>query len=531
MSISRYDIPMGHYVDDFPSAFDKINVPENNPVAAGVQHNELYGRNSHCNFGIQEHDIVDFCPGCSDLSNSRPGWKHPDCQKMLSQHDIARILDIYTMYTKEIQCHICHEYFQLHTLTEVEHDVFVCDTCFEDNYFVCDRCGNILPIEEQSDDDETFCESCMAEHVGACEDCGEIIFDDEDYFSDDNHILCDSCADNYTMPCSWCGNRYHIDDISSDDCGTHLCPECQENACSCDSCGRYVTDENIYVYHDEYYCHDCYEDLREHCQHIHGYGWEPENYVFLKAQDQSDMEYDTFYGLELEIDTDENRFDAMVNCATELNDVYKDILWMTTDGSLSRCGIELKTMPATFDYHMQELPWKDILHICKSHGYESHSCGTCGLHIHISKTAFGHMRSMQDGNIAKFLYLMEKFWDQMIIFSRRTPANMSRWARKYDLANVSSTQSISEEAYNKNHCERHHCVNLLRSETVEVRIFRGTLNASTVKAAIQLCDMMRMICMTASLEEIHSMTWNVFKNYAQADRYSELVGYLEKREL
>jgi hypothetical protein len=140
---------------------------------------------------------------------------------------------------------------------------------------------------------------------------------------------------------------------------------------------------------------------------------------------------------------------------------------------------------------------------------------------------------MQDGNIAKFLYIMEKFWPQMVKFSRRTGNSMDRWARKYNLANTQDTSAITEEAYNKNYDERHHCINLLRTDTVEVRIFRGTLNSYTLKASIQLCELMRSIAMDSRLDDIHNMSWDDFKNMAsnEPDKYPELLGYFDRRHL
>ena len=48
--------------------------------------------------------------------------------------------------------------------------------------------------------------------------------------------------------------------------------------------------------------------------------------------------------------------------------------------------MELVTHPMTLEYHLNEMPWEEVLRKAQSMGYLSHAAGTCGLHVHISRS-------------------------------------------------------------------------------------------------------------------------------------------------
>ncbi len=72
------------------------------------------------------------------------------------------------------------------------------------------------------------------------------------------------------------------------------------------------------------------------------------------------------------------------------------------DGSLED-GFEIVTHPMSLEYHEKHMPWAAVLQEAVSMGYRSHQAGTCGLHIHVSRSAFGRIPSAQDIVIARIL--------------------------------------------------------------------------------------------------------------------------------
>lgn len=54
------------------------------------------------------------------------------------------------------------------------------------------------------------------------------------------------------------------------------------------------------------------------------------------------------------------------------------------------------------------MPWEHLCGAALSMGYVSHQASTCGLHVHISRQAFGKTEQSQDTAIARVLYFFEK---------------------------------------------------------------------------------------------------------------------------
>src|SRR5690606_18501549 len=105
-------------------------------------------------------------------------------------------------------------------------------------------------------------------------------------------------------------------------------------------------------------------------------------------------------------------YDDMEAVAVELSSQHKEI-YCKEDASTD--GFEIVTHPCTVDYLLNNFDWKGLTSYLLSEGYVSHSTRygvSCGLHIHVSRKYFGEDYEIQDGNIAKLLYLVEKFWPQ-----------------------------------------------------------------------------------------------------------------------
>jgi len=193
------------------------------------------------------------------------------------------------------------------------------------------------------------------------------------------------------------------------------------------------------------------------------------------------------------------------------------------DGSLNN-GFEIVTHPMTLDYHITKMPWANVLNEAKRIGYLSHQAGTCGLHVHINRSAFGSTEKEQDEVIARILYFFEKHWEELLKFSRRTHKQL-QWANRYGLKE--HPQEILKHA--KGDQERYTCVNLTNYHTIEFRVFRGTLKLNTLLATLQLLDRICDVALSFTDEEIKNMSWTTFA--AGCSHLPELVQYLKERRL
>jgi hypothetical protein len=159
-------------------------------------------------------------------------------------------------------------------------------------------------------------------------------------------------------------------------------------------------------------------------------------------------------------------------------------------------------------------------------GYRSHQAGTCGLHIHVSRRAFGEEEEAQDACIARILYFVEKHWEELLKFSRRTSYQLERWAARYGYKD--QPREILSHAKSGAHRCRYTCVNLENAHTIEFRLFRGTLRWNTLIATLQLVDRICDAAIFLSDSDLKELSWTTFVSRCQEP---ELVQYLKERRL
>lgn len=346
-----------------------------------------------------------------------------------------------------------------------------------------------------------------------CSHCGAVI-DTDDYEEVNGQIVCSDCVENHTTVCDCCGERIWSDDAEGDEY-TYLCSYCYQNHYTrCSNCDSLIHNDDAYRLDGEDYCHECYDEERDKCQHIHDYGYKPEPIFYGDSN--------RYFGVELEIDgagKDDEYAEEMLDIAN--ND--GEYIYIKSDGSLDD-GMELVSHPMTLDYH-KDYCWSDIMRKAVSLGYRSHQTSTCGLHIHINRTAFSDNREEQDEVISHILYFVEHHWNEMLKFSRRSEYTMNRWAARYGYEHT--PKAIMDKAKKGNN-GRYAAVNLCNYHTVEFRMFRGTLKYNTFIAAIELVNRICDVAMYNTDDSIAKISWSDFV----ADiTEPELIQYLKERQL
>ena len=81
------------------------------------------------------------------------------------------------------------------------------------------------------------------------------------------------------------------------------------------------------------------------------------------------------------------------------------------------------------------------------------------------------------------------------------------------------------------HGGRYTCVNLQNPDTVEFRMFRGTLKVNTIFATLEMLNCICDAAIFLSDDEMKSLAWTTFVSGIQSERYPELVQYLKERRL
>ena len=350
---------------------------------------------------------------------------------------------------------------------------------------ICSHCGNEITDDDYSIvNGQIVCSDCVERYCCTCDRCGSTIFD-SDAFGDEYTNLCQSCHDNFYTRCETCDALVHIDDCF------HL---------------------NGYDY-----CSDCYHDEVDKCRNIHDYNYKPEP-IFYGDSSQ-------YFGVELEIDgagKDDDNAEKLLRIAN--SDDNSERLYIKGDGSLDD-GLELISHPCSLDYHKNNMNWENIMKKAISLGYRSHQTSTCGLHIHVNRDSFGDSREEQDEVISRILYFVETHWNEMLKFSRRSEYSMNRWAARYGFEKTG--REILDKA-KKGSYGRYTAVNLCNYNTIEFRMFRGTLKYNTLIAALELVNAICDIAVGMSDEGLQKLSWSEFvAKLTEPD----LIQYLKERKL
>ena len=353
-----------------------------------------------------------------------------------------------------------------------------------------------------------------------CEHCEETYPIDQCYIAS-GVSLCESCANEESYICSHCGERI-LRDRNAGDENMPLCQSCYDQRyTTCEDCGRVIRQDHAYYYgedDDTTRCYDCHIRMQSK-KVIHDYYYKPDP-VFHGDGTR-------FFGLELEVDDAGERDSYAAEVVNIGNSDGSDHIYCKHDGSLDD-GFEIVTQPMTLSYHLNHMPWEAVLKKLRQLGYLSHQAGTCGLHIHVSRAAFGETTEEQDACIARILYFFEKHWEELLKFSRRTNRQLERWAARYGYNE--QPKDILEKAKG-NRYGRYTCINLQNTDTIEFRMFRGTLKLNTLIATLQLVNKICDVALFLSDDELRDISWTSFVSGITNDTYPELVQYLKERRL
>ena len=431
---------------------------------------------------------------------------------------------------------------------------WMCAECAEEaGYARCQDCGEWFVAEDGYEyEGEPLCESCFNDSYAVCEDCGEVIHcDDAVAIYNRRHNVdrwvCDNCADSYPE-CIDCGDRFLEEAGCYDNrwwSEQFLCESCYEwnGWATCEDCGCF-TQEAEEGDDGYWYCPDCIDSHRrddEFTTHlddepdyddgsaIHPYHFKPGAIIRRRM---NELVTELTFGCELEVDGDYSLSSKARPTAQAIRDLT-DRVYCKHDGSLNS-GFEIVSHPGTLAHHMYELPWKGICSKAAKAGFRSHDAGTCGLHIHVGRAGLGSNEEERNRTIRKIVVLMNRYWDEISRFTRRTTSQLDNWAevnyiRGYRLdADIDDRWAADRIPISNDHDHRYHAINCENEATIEFRVFRGTLKRDTIIASIQLCWNICHYAMTHDWDEIQHGTWLEMAAYKH---WNELDAYLAVRGL
>ena len=388
----------------------------------------------------------------------------------------------------------------------------------------CEYCGKEFEVEEMSEDSVGICVHCEAEGVMKCEECGEWTREDEGSSTYDNTFICGDCRDEYYSYCSCCDSLHHMDSLTYVELdGELVCENCIDEGIHyfvCYDCGEvHSARENYIVYRGEMICECCADDNYRECwgcgevYHVddmtydeyenewycdecardngHGLIDSYHTHVNWMARRVDDYDKSNLIGCEVEVEFNDDD-SVMIENAQLLRDIYGNenrMIELQRDGSLD-CGFEVISHPYTFNYWNDNRPLESVLKSLSKNGGKSHDTDTCGLHFHVNRGSLETNTSLcEEQVIDNIMLLMETFREELIAFSRRKEHHLNNYAKflTNDEDKEIDMEVVKEKKQNVGY-DRYVALNTSNANTIEFRIFKGTLKHSTFMASLQLVN-------------------------------------------
>lgn len=363
--------------------------------------------------------------------------------------------------------------------------------------YICSDCGRVITEDELDDclrgenrwgKEIIICPDCESEWT-ECKDCGALeLKDNMAYCEDDGKYYCEDCEEDNVFWCEhcetyrlreYCDENMHEVRVSTWDTEVWCEECCNDDAFFCEECEQYFDGDYFDAHTDSRgrtVCEDCYDGGRADYR-IKGYHDAPSQiwYGKMKSQWRRRAYGSTkMRGLGFELESDgggdfEEAIDGIQDAIGE------DRVYFEEDGSLTE-GFETISQPHTVEeFWAQKEKWAQMLQAIKDAGFTSHDAGTCGLHVHFSREMFGANGYKQNLAVAKILYFFENYQQDIKRISRRAdmrwchfnnlPTTFTKWTRAQYLARA-----------NQRYNDHGTIINTGNTDTVEFRLFRGTLN-------------------------------------------------------
>lgn len=363
---------------------------------------------------------------------------------------------------------------------------------------------------------EYVCNDC----VQSCQRCDWVGTSDDSWYTVDDDSWCEGCWSDHSWHCQRCDYTYDGDRISSSTVygqswREDWCEHCvSDNAHYCDNCDEYTTDD-----HDG--CVRCGEN-EDSAGVIHNYSHKP-NPVFHGGNDNN-----LYMGFELEMELNNTtRFREAVSLVTELES--NDVCYLKHDGSISGQGFELVTHPHTlYAYEQANDLWNYIERLRTEFNARSWDTDSCGLHVHVSRSAF-----KSGAHTHRWLSLIYRNPREMMKLAGRKNSRFAKFDDVYKPDEWGIPRfDLRDKIHNTYRTERYAAVNTGNDYTLELRFFRGNMKREGVMTALELCHASAEYTRDLSVSDVKlgMLKWEWFADWVSANngRYPNLYLRMSK---
>ena len=344
------------------------------------------------------------------------------------------------------------------------------------------------------------CEICDTMHEdgdpvygSACEDCYS-----------DRVTCCDSCSTDVLV--EWEGSSVrdalgvHSERHYTED-GDSVCEDC---VYTCEDCGAWWSSS----------------DSASQCcggggGTIHDYSYRPA-LTFWSGGDvlvrTSVPQRSTLYvGVEIEAESAADTADVFLADAGE-EAGSEDFVYLKHDGSLGDGGVEVVTHPATPEAFLKRFPFA-ALEGWADRGARSYHRQACGMHIHVSRSAF------TPSHLWRFVRFQMANVGHCIRLAQRESQQWAQWdGDGMDEIKKSLPSMVKGQ---KRNGHRYVAINFQNPNTVELRYFKGNLSPRIIRRQVLLVSAMYTYTKDLTLKDIQggAFGWQRFAGWVSADPF------------
>lgn len=391
----------------------------------------------------------------------------------------------------------------------------------EKDPITCSDCSCVIKDGDetyQNPNDELICESCRDDY-NYCEDCSSMVASDcTVWIEREEKCICDYCSDNNYFTCECCSRITNNNDQTTTSNGSEICQDCyDDNYFTCEDCGEVL---HNHYYSDDCRCQDCDCSNEDDYEGLYNYSYKPTPIFQSQIVEKRSKtikgvnieNYNTnkklnYLGIELEHSVGrDSKADIIEQVYNLINNVY-----YKEDGSLDD-GIELVTHPMEF-YSINWKNWAEVLKYLRSRSCKSYDTSySCGLHVHVNKEAFGNY------GLLKAQYISAKVESFLHKISKRTRSNWRNWSAPSNIS-YPDMKAFKHEVIKRRLNKDKSVYNAPRgafhgtSNTIELRMFRGTLNMDGFRSCVEFAKDISYILSQVSL------TFLISKSEAEIEAY------------
>ena len=374
----------------------------------------------------------------------------------------------------------------------------------EDNELIaCITCSTQYESDElySTSGGDKVCSDCMR----TCEHCEWLGTDDDSWHTVSDELWCEGCWENDSVYCDRCDYTYNGDRVSTNHINgvdERWCEYCYSDyAVYCEDCDEYYAD-------DDGSCPSCNNSSHT----IHQYSYKP-NPVFHGVDPNG-----LYMGFELEMSFGRNiSTDGFNEAASKVLPLQQsNVCYLKSDASIEDAGFELVTHPHTLYSYEQATPlWNYIEDMRANYNARSWDTDSCGLHVHVSRSAF-----KSGAHTHRFLTLIYKNPKEMMKLAGRKNSRYAQFSDVYQPDEWGIPRfNLRNKIRNKHHTERYSAVNTQNDYTLELRFFRGTMARAGIMSALELTHAATEYTRNLSLADVKlgMLQWEWFASWVEAN--------------